>query len=129
MTILNNLLIKTQSLLRPQSSNVFAIRNDHSKLDSASHKVNNLEKRFLVWTGKYKSVDEVPNFVQQNVVERARNRMRIRIANYMMAATAVGCLVMVYLGKKAAQRGESVSKQNIEWHRQFNEAAAKNEKK
>lgn len=62
-------------------------------------------------------------------MERARNRMRIRIANYMMAATAVGCLVMVYLGKKAAQRGESVSKQNIEWHRQFNEAAAKNEKK
>lgn len=29
-----------------------------------SYTPNNLEKRFLVWTGKYKSVDEVPNFVR-----------------------------------------------------------------
>ncbi|KNC34970.1 hypothetical protein FF38_12283, partial [Lucilia cuprina] len=28
-----------------------------------SYTPNNLEKRFLVWTGKYKSVKEVPNFV------------------------------------------------------------------
>lgn len=66
---------------------------------------------------------------RQNVVERARNRMRIRIANYMMAATVVGCLAMVYLGKKAAGRGETVAKQNIEWHRQYNEQAAKAEQK
>ncbi|KAI8118543.1 UPF0389 protein [Lucilia cuprina] len=30
-----------------------------------SYTPNNLEKRFLVWTGKYKSVKEVPNFVSE----------------------------------------------------------------
>lgn len=103
-----------------------SVRNssDESKrLDPPTHKVDNLEKRFLVWTGKYKSIEEVPAYVYQAVVERARNRMRIRIANYMMLATAIGCIAMVYSGKRAAKRGESVTKDNIEWHRQLREDA------
>ncbi|XP_044259975.1 UPF0389 protein CG9231 [Tribolium madens] len=125
-SLLNTLLIKTQHiLLSSQNNNVYSVRKEHAKFEGTGHRVNNLEKKFLVWTGKYKTVEEVPNYVAQNVVERARNRMRIRIANYMMAATALGCLVMVYLGKQAAQRGESVSQQNIEWHRQINEEAKK----
>lgn len=28
-----------------------------------THKVDNLEKKFLVWTGKYKTAAEVPDFV------------------------------------------------------------------
>lgn len=35
-----------------------------SILKSATHKPDNMEKRMLVWTGKYKSVDEVPAFVK-----------------------------------------------------------------
>lgn len=42
----------------------------------------------------------------------------------MMAATAVGCLVMVYFGKQAAQRGESVAQQNLDWHTQYNKEHA-----
>lgn len=30
------------------------------KLSGKTHRVNNLEKRFLVWSGKFKSIDEVP---------------------------------------------------------------------
>lgn len=33
------------------------------KLSGKTHRVNNLEKRFLVWSGKYKSVNDVPSFV------------------------------------------------------------------
>ncbi|EEZ98829.1 UPF0389 protein CG9231 [Tribolium castaneum] len=128
-SILNTLLIKTQHiLLSSQNNNVYGVRKEHSdssKYAGTGHRVNNLEKKFLVWTGKYKTVEEVPAYVAQNVVERARNRMRIRIANYMMAATALACLGMVYLGKQAAQRGESVAQQNIEWHRRFNEDTKK----
>ncbi|RZB39786.1 UPF0389 domain containing -like, partial [Asbolus verrucosus] len=123
--IFSNLLIKTQNFLGSQNTNICSVRAEHSKLDGGSHKVNNLEKKFLVWTGKYKSVEEVPAYVQQNVVERARNRMRIKISNYMMALTVVGCIVMVYFGKRAAGRGESVVKENLEWHRKINEEGKK----
>ncbi|CAH1985159.1 unnamed protein product [Acanthoscelides obtectus] len=86
-----------------------------------NHKPNNLEKKFLVWTGKYKTVDEVPPLVSQVTMERCRNRMRIKISNYMMAATALGCFAMVYLGKRAAKSGDTVVKQNIEWHKKIKE--------
>ncbi|XP_017042346.1 UPF0389 protein CG9231 [Drosophila ficusphila] len=86
-----------------------------------NHEPNNLERRMLVWTGKYKSPAEVPNFVSQDVMERCRNKMRIRLANVMMLFTIVGCAIMVYSGKQAAKRGESVTKSNLEWHKQFQE--------
>eukprot|EP00099_Drosophila_melanogaster_P012795 NP_001287120.1 uncharacterized protein Dmel_CG9231, isoform B [Drosophila melanogaster] len=87
-----------------------------------NHEPNNLERRMLVWTGKYKSQSEIPNFVSQDVMERCRNKMRIRLANIMIALTAVGCAIMVYSGKQAAKKGESVTKMNLEWHKQFNDS-------
>ncbi|EDW49796.1 UPF0389 protein CG9231 [Drosophila sechellia] len=87
-----------------------------------NHEPNNLERRMLVWTGKYKSQSEIPNFVSQDVMERCRNKMRIRLANIMIALTAVGCAIMVYSGKQAAKQGESVTKMNLEWHKQFKES-------
>lgn len=57
-------------------------------------------------------------------MERARNLMRIRIANIMMVLTLVGCLAMVWSGKKARERGETVEKQNILWHQRFEQEEA-----
>lgn len=56
-----------------------------------------------------------------DVMERSRNIMRIRIANIMMALTLFGCLMMVWSGKRARDRGESVEKQNILWHQRLQE--------
>lgn len=119
---MSSLLSKVFKTVKFTRINVVPKRNytDLDKLQ-APHKVNNLEKRFLVWTGKYKTLDEVPNFVSQSVMERTRNRMRIRIANYMILATVLGCAVMVYLGKQDAKEGKSLVKQNIEWHKQIRE--------
>lgn len=54
-------------------------------------------------------------------MEKTRNKIRIRMANIMMALTAIACLVMVYSGKQAAERGESVQKMNLDWHKEYNE--------
>lgn len=61
-------------------------------------------------------------------MEKARNRARIRLANYMMLATAFACLMMIISGKKAAERGETVQKANIEWHRRVYEEDMKKKK-
>lgn len=50
--------------------------------------------------------------------------MRIRIANIMIVATLAGCGYMVYSGKQAAGRGESVQRMNIDWHKEYNAAEA-----
>lgn len=36
----------------------------NEKYNNANHKVNDLERKMLVWTGKYKSADEVPAYVK-----------------------------------------------------------------
>lgn len=112
--------IKVKSRFLVNDSFAFVRFNSSSpeNIGSSSHKVDNLEKKFLVWTGKYKSVAEVPAFVPQSTMERARNRMRIKIANYMMVATLVGCIIMAYLGKQDAKKGNTLVKQNLEWHKQ-----------
>lgn len=48
--------------LNTQVANSVSIRTE-TKYGGTGHKVNNLEKKFLVWTGKYKTVDEVPAYV------------------------------------------------------------------
>lgn len=54
-------------------------------------------------------------------MERTRNKIRIRLANIMMVLTAAACLVMVYSGKQAAERGDSVQKMNLDWHKEYND--------
>lgn len=69
------------------------------------------------------SVDKITNNFSQEVMERTRNKIRIKLANIMMALTAIACVFMVISGKKAAERGESVQKANLDWHKEYNEQA------
>lgn len=63
-----------------------------------------------------------------DTLDRARDRARVKACIYMSFATVLGCIIMIMSGKKAAKRGESVSKSNLEWHRDYNEAAAAKER-
>ncbi|XP_067010515.1 UPF0389 protein CG9231 [Anabrus simplex] len=93
--------------------------------DGMNHKVSNLEKRFLVWAGKFPRIQDVPPTVPQGMMEKARNKIRIKVSNYMMLATVVASVAFVYSGKQAAKRGESVQKMNLDWHRQINGESSK----
>lgn len=50
------------------------------------------------------------------------------MCNYMIVATILGCIAMIYSGKQAAERGESVAQMNLDWHKKYNDEAAANEK-
>jgi hypothetical protein len=82
-----------------------------------SHRTSNIEKKMLVWTKKYPSVDKVPNFVSQAEMERARNKVRIYGTGYMMLATLIICGIIMYISKQEVRSGESWAKQNMEWHK------------
>ncbi|XP_055686677.1 UPF0389 protein CG9231 isoform X2 [Lutzomyia longipalpis] len=86
-----------------------------------AYKPNDFEKRILVWTKKYKSKEDVPNYVSREEMEKSRSKARIRISNYMIVATLIGCIIMVYSGKQAAERGDTVSKINRDWHADLKE--------
>jgi hypothetical protein len=65
--------------------------------------------------------------LRHGILDAALNKARVKIAIYMMIATALMAGAAVYSGKKAAQRGDSLALRGMEHHRQLREQAA-NEK-
>lgn len=61
-------------------------------------------------------------------LDKAKNKMRIKICNYMIVATLLACLAMVYSGKKAAESGQTVSKMNLDWHKEYKDKIAEEDK-
>ncbi|XP_070496041.1 UPF0389 protein CG9231 [Chironomus tepperi] len=122
-TVLINLFRQS---IRPLCTPVQSSSQNSSAIDPKSrgtHRPNNFEKKLLVWSGKFKTTEEIPGYVSEESVERARNKFRIRAANIMMILTFIGCGIMIFSGRKAAERGESVQKMNQEWHKEYNEKA------
>lgn len=57
------LTVKSNSTIN-RNFNSSAIRfDDGRRLTGDTHKVNNFEKRLLVWVGKYKRVEDIPAYV------------------------------------------------------------------
>ncbi|XP_049420921.1 protein FAM162B [Epinephelus fuscoguttatus] len=78
------------------------------------YKPSNMDKKILLWSGRFKTADQIPEFVSFEMIDAARNKARVKVCYIMMAATIVACLVMVFLGKRAVGRHESLIGQNME---------------
>ncbi|KAJ9600143.1 hypothetical protein L9F63_009553 [Diploptera punctata] len=90
-----------------------------------THIVKPYHKYALVWTGKYKSLADVPERVSHGVLDSALNKARIKIAIWMMIATAVMAGGAVYSGKKAAARGENLAVIGMEHQKKLREQGIK----
>jgi len=80
-----------------------------------------LDKKFLIWSGVYKSEDQIPKQVAGEIINRVRSWSRIRINIVFLIIATLGGGVMVIQGKEAAKRGESSQQQNLDWHRKNRE--------
>lgn len=78
------------------------------------YRPSELDKRILVWSGRFKSAEQIPELVSFETLDAARNKVRVKACYVMMAATIGACLLMVLLGKQAVGRHESLTSQNME---------------
>ncbi|XP_029002842.1 protein FAM162B [Betta splendens] len=78
------------------------------------YKPSEMDKRMLLWSGRFKSADQIPEFVAFETIEAARTRMRVKFCYVMIVSTLAACVLMVIQGKKAARRDESLTAQNLE---------------
>nr|XP_032836553.1 protein FAM162A [Petromyzon marinus] len=84
-----------------------------------------MDRRLLLWSGRFKKEDDIPETVTVEMIEAARNKLRIRACYVMIGITVVGCLLMVISGKKAAKRNESLSGWNLDKKAQLKDEAQK----
>ncbi|CAN9506291.1 unnamed protein product [Ophioblennius macclurei] len=78
------------------------------------YRPSDLDKKILIWTGRFKTVDQIPDTVSFEMIDSARNKIRVKAAYMMMALTIGACLVTVFFGKRAARRNESLTSHNME---------------
>ncbi|XP_023942438.1 UPF0389 protein GA21628 [Bicyclus anynana] len=86
-----------------------------------NYKPSEFQKFILVWTKKYKSKAEIPQYVSLSLIDRSRSEARIKISNILIFLTCLASLGAVLSGRAAAKRGESVHQMNLDWHKQYEE--------
>ncbi|XP_029934744.1 protein FAM162B [Myripristis murdjan] len=89
-------------------------RADHLGFKIPGYKPSEFDKKMLLWSGRFKTADQIPELVSFETIDAARNNVRVKVCYGMMVATIMACLMMVISGKRAAARHESLTKQNME---------------
>ncbi|XP_044124740.1 protein FAM162B-like [Bufo gargarizans] len=85
------------------------------------------DKKVLVWSGRFKKQEEIPEFVSWEVISAARSNIRIKICTGMIIFTIVGCIFMVRSGKKALKEDKTLLHMNIEKKAKWREDAAQDQ--
>ncbi|KAI1891210.1 hypothetical protein AGOR_G00141440 [Albula goreensis] len=78
------------------------------------YRPSEFDKKVLIWSGRFKTKEQIPDMLSFETIDMARNRVRVKACYVMMALTIVSCLGMVFLGKQAVRRHESLMSFNME---------------
>ncbi|KAJ8375523.1 hypothetical protein SKAU_G00061030 [Synaphobranchus kaupii] len=89
---------------------------------------SDFDKKILIWSGRFKTKEQIPELISFEMIDAARNRIRVKACYIMMAMTIVSCLGMVYLGKQAVGRHESLTTRNMEKKARWREEAEREDR-
>lgn len=89
------------------------------------HPPSNWDKKVLLWAGRFKSKEQIPETISFEMLEAARNKLRVKACYAMIVITLGACLVMAVSGKQAVKRHESLTSFNLEkkakWREELHE--------
>ncbi|XP_065114223.1 protein FAM162B [Paramisgurnus dabryanus] len=81
--------------------------------------------KMLLWSGRFKTREQIPQFVSFEMIDAARNRVRVKACYIMIGLTLIACLAMVISGKKAVSRHDNLTARNMEKKARWREEAKK----
>uniref|UniRef100_H0V7N9 Family with sequence similarity 162 member B n=1 Tax=Cavia porcellus TaxID=10141 RepID=H0V7N9_CAVPO len=90
----------------------------------AQLKPSQFDKRILLWTRRFKSMEEIPAWVPPEMIDAARNKARVKVCYIMIGLTISACFVVIASAKKAAERHESLTSWNLAKKARWREEAA-----
>ncbi|XP_051469369.1 protein FAM162B [Apus apus] len=79
----------------------------------ASYKPSKFDKKILLWTGRFKKEEEIPQRIPPEMLDRARNKARVKACYIMIGLSIVACFAVIASAKKAAARHESLTSWNL----------------
>ncbi|XP_008066019.1 protein FAM162B [Carlito syrichta] len=98
----------------------------HGKLHRvpAQHTPSPFDKKILLWTGRFQSMEEIPPRVPPEMIDAARNKARVKACYVMIGLTVVACLAVITSAKRAVERHESLTSWNLAKKAKWREEAA-----
>uniref|UniRef100_A0A8C0W4K8 Protein FAM162B n=1 Tax=Castor canadensis TaxID=51338 RepID=A0A8C0W4K8_CASCN len=85
----------------------------------AQLKPSQFDKKILLWTGRFKSVEHIPPLVPPEMIDAARNKARVKACYIMIGLTIIACIAVI-----AAKRHESLTSWNLAKKAKWREEAA-----
>ncbi|XP_010003511.1 PREDICTED: protein FAM162B [Chaetura pelagica] len=79
----------------------------------ASYKPSKFDKKILLWTGRFKTEEEIPQRIPPEMLDKARNKARVKACYIMIGLSIVACFAVIASAKKAAARHESLTSWNL----------------
>ncbi|NXR18480.1 F162B protein, partial [Cinclus mexicanus] len=74
----------------------------------------NFDKKVLVWSGCFKKEEDIPRHILSEVLNAARNIVRIKVCYIMIALTVLDSVTMIIIGKEAAKKDLVLLRVNTE---------------
>uniref|UniRef100_A0A8C0ZMB0 Protein FAM162B n=1 Tax=Castor canadensis TaxID=51338 RepID=A0A8C0ZMB0_CASCN len=90
----------------------------------AQLKPSQFDKKILLWTGRFKSVEHIPPLVPPEMIDAARNKARVKACYIMIGLTIIACIAVIVSAKRAAKRHESLTSWNLAKKAKWREEAA-----
>ncbi|KAM4866097.1 protein FAM162B [Thomomys bottae] len=90
----------------------------------AQLKPSQLDKKLLLWTGRFQSLQDIPPRVPPEMIVAARNKARVKACYIMIGLTTMACFAVIVSAKKAAGRHESLTSCNLVKKAKWREEAA-----
>ncbi|XP_053555221.1 protein FAM162B [Bombina bombina] len=112
---------KSNDLDTKVTSQAFAGQN----LFRPERRPSNIDKKILLWAGRFKKEADIPAYVSCETITAARNNVRIKICYAMIGMTILGCITMVILGKKALKEDNTLLQRNLERKAKWREETTK----
>nr|NP_001082812.1 protein FAM162B [Danio rerio]A3KP48.1 RecName: Full=Protein FAM162B [Danio rerio]AAI34161.1 Zgc:162943 protein [Danio rerio] len=109
--------------IKPQEGPSASPQTQRPGFKLPGYRPSDWDKKMLMWSGRFKTVEQIPEFVSFEMIDAARNRVRVKACYIMMGLTIFACLVMIVSGKKAVSRKESLIAINMEKKAKWREDA------
>ncbi|XP_073932090.1 protein FAM162B isoform X2 [Castor canadensis] len=66
----------------------------------AQLKPSQFDKKILLWTGRFKSVEHIPPLVPPEMIDAARNKARVKACYIMIGLTIIACIAVIVSAKR-----------------------------
>ncbi|OPJ73146.1 protein FAM162B [Patagioenas fasciata] len=100
------------------------VRAEQAHKVVASYKPSKFDKKILLWTGRFKTEEDIPPRITPEMLDKARNKARVKACYIMIALSVVACFAVIASAKKAAARHESLTSWNMAKKAQWRKEAA-----